>query len=142
MECISSRQGHIYYYEMKTFIVNNLLRKVSSYMSSDKHRTNLKPTALDENTAQAFIRAEEGLQQSCSHSPAREKTLTLPNGNTATIEALPRYGPIQTMYAGEERQIYIGPNKKTKNSCQSTVKLKDFLVRYVHDTTAGDFLSS
>ena len=44
------------------------------------------------------------------------------------------------MYAGEERQIYIGPNKKTKNELSvHRVKLKDFLVRYVHDTTAGDF---
>jgi hypothetical protein len=130
----------LYYYERKAFIVNKLLQQVSSYMSSDEHRTNLEPTALDENTAQAFIRAEEGLRAILQSLSGTGRNLPLLNGNTATIETLPRYGPIQTMYAGEERPLYIGPNKKTKNELSvNRVKLKDFLVRYAHDTTAGDF---
>ena len=63
-----------YYYEMKTFIVNNLLRKVSSYMSSDKHRTNLNLQRwMKIQRRLSFVRRRD-CEQSCSHSPAREKT--------------------------------------------------------------------
>ncbi len=129
----------IYYYEKKAFIVDKLMQKASSYLSADKLRTNVEPKALDENTAKLFLDAEEQLRAILQAISSAQTKLALPNGNSAKLDDLPRYGPLTASYGGGERIVYIGRHEKTHRLTITRAKLKDFVVRYAHDTTAGDF---
>ena len=129
----------IYYYEKKAFIVDKLMQMASSYLSADKLRTNVEPKALDENTAKLFLDAEEELLAILRAISSTQTKLALPNGKSARLNDLPRYGPLTASYGGGERTVYIGRHEKTQQLTVTRANLKDFIVRYAHDTTAGDF---